>query len=509
MIGSRVLFRRFFFFLLVALLPLKPATAQTCDAQANTAPGTRPSYAWQNHFTSLTRLGNHWMPNFGDGDSMSNPFWLDQGTAFPYGSAGFQETWYIPSTNLSNTAPLYRLSNPTSLDHMDWTAAVSGYTTELTHGYPWTSQVPGTLPISRYLKSSIFDHRTWRNSQVPTGYASDAIMSTANGLPRYGYERYGNLLDQCTVINTGNSIGTKLQNTKLRVGFNPIWGNAISEITQLSTGKQVVSHSIGDMVQSVLWYGGPDAQHQLNPTQSGGADCWDYGATRRWAGSPVISQAVSGTNPKIFTTTVRPLNFCHDDFQGNDVWSPLAWKGLFRLTTTLGCKLSGTLYEDVIQIQHEAEKDSTATFTDNPINMNNTAWLIPNAFGDCRSSNVKFDIVDLTNGSIVSTYFPGCNAATVALSNPTNKGLRISSADGTFALGFARIGTATQLDFVFTCNFGCGLDTQKIIINYHNFHTITSTVWEKETVNYAIGTPAEVLARMQQIYSDTGGDCLN
>lgn len=110
---------------------------------------------------------------------------------------------------------------------------------------------------------------------------------------------------------------------------------------------------------------------------------------------------------------------------------------------------------------------------------------------------------------LVSTYFPGCNAATVALSNPTNKGLRISSADGTFALGFARIGTATQLDFVFTCNFGCGLDAQKIIINYHNFHTITSTAWEKETVNYAIGTPAEVLTRMQQIYSDTGGDCLN
>jgi hypothetical protein len=45
MIGSRVSFRRFFLFLLVALLPLKPAAAQTCDAQANTAPGTRPSYA--------------------------------------------------------------------------------------------------------------------------------------------------------------------------------------------------------------------------------------------------------------------------------------------------------------------------------------------------------------------------------------------------------------------------------------------------------------------------------
>jgi len=491
-----------------AITPLGQAAAQTCDAQANTPPGTRPSYSWQNHFTSLTRLGNHWMPSFGDGDSMTNPFWLDQGTAFPYGSAGFQETWYIPSTNLANTAPLYRLYSPSNLDHMDWTSGVTGYNTEFTHGYPWTYQEQGTLPISRYLKSSIFDHRTWLNSQIPTGYAIDAILSTANGLPRYGYERYGNLLDQCSVINTGNSVGTKLQNSKLRVGFNPIWGNAISEITQLSSNKQVVSHSIGDMVQSVLWYGGPAGGPLLNPTQSGGADCWDYGATRRCEATPVISSSVSGTNPKTFTTTVRPLNFCHDDFQGNDVWSPLAWRGLFRLTTTLGCNLSGTLYEDVLQIQHEAEKDATAPFTDNPINMNNTGWLIPNAFGDCRNRNIKIEIVDLTNGSIVSTYNPACNDPTVALSNPINKGLRISSADGTFALGFARVGQAAQLDFTVTCNFGCTLDTQRIVIDYHQFHNITSTNWEMETVYYALGTPAEVLTRLPQIYADNG-TCLN
>jgi hypothetical protein len=497
---------------LVFLSTTRASAQVTCDAQAGTQPGNRPSFPWQNHFIDLTRLGNHWMPNFGDGDSMTNPFWLDQGTSFPYGSAGFQETWYIPRSNLVNTAPLYRLYSPGNVDHMDWTAGVSGYTTEFTHGYPWTYQAPGTLPISRYLKSSIFDHRTWLNSQIPSRYAVDAIMSTANGLPRYGFERFGNLLDQCSVINMGNAIGTKLQNSKLRVGFDPLWGNAISEMTQLATTKQVVSHSIGEMVQSVLWYAGPAGGPLLNPTQSGGADCWDYGATRRWAGSPVISSSVSGIDPTTLTTTVRPLNFCHDDFQGNDVWTPLAWQGLFRLTTTLGCRLQGTLYDDVIQIQHEVEKDATAPFTDNPINMNNTGWLLASTFGDCRSDNIgaraRIDVIDLPTGGILSTYYPRCNDPTTVLSSPTNKGLRISSADGTFALGFARVGTATQLDFVVGCSFDCRPATQRIVVDYHQFHNITSTTWEKEQIYYVLASPAEVLSRLPQIYADDG-NCLN
>ena len=55
---------------------------------------------------------------------------------------------------------------------------------------------------------------------------------------------------------------------------------------------------------------------------------------------------------------------------------------------------------------------------------------------------------------------------------------------------------------------GCTLDTQRNVVNYHQFHNITSTSWERETVYYAIGTPAEVLTRLPQIYADNG-TCLN
>jgi hypothetical protein len=37
------------------------------------------------------------MPSFGDGDSMTDPWWLFDGTAPPFGADGFHETWYIES----------------------------------------------------------------------------------------------------------------------------------------------------------------------------------------------------------------------------------------------------------------------------------------------------------------------------------------------------------------------------------------------------------------------------
>jgi hypothetical protein len=72
------------------------------------------------HFITLTRLGVHWMPTFGPGgDSMSRPFWLDEGGDPGYGSVGLRETWYISRDCIPNTAPFFALYYPAQQDHMD------------------------------------------------------------------------------------------------------------------------------------------------------------------------------------------------------------------------------------------------------------------------------------------------------------------------------------------------------------------------------------------------------
>lgn len=502
--------------LIVSLALAAPASGQavtapiTCEHPAGTLAGTRPAFAWQDHFTPLTRLGNHWMPSFGDGDSMTSPFWLDQGTARPFDSLGLQETWYIARDAETGTAPFYRLLG--SGNHRDSAQSSEvGYTLNLgvPHGYPWTSDLGGMLPIQRYFKSSINDNRTWLNGSPPADYTLDMSYDSASKSPRFGYPRFGNFLDQCSVINLADATGVKLQNGTLRVGFNPIWGNAVSELTHLASGQQIVSPSIGDMLQAVLWYGGPAGGPILNPTQSGGADCWDYGNTRRWTGSPVLSTTVSSaTNPKTLTTTVRPLNFCHNDFQGNDPWSPLAWKGLFRETTTLGCKLGLNLREDVVKVQHEAKKDAGA-IPDNPINMNQGAWLRAEPFGDCTnsSSKVKAEVIDLTTGLILNTYLLGCGTQ-IPVPAATNKGIRLTSADGTFAVGFTHLGFVDQYSFWFRCGSDCQLRNQKLILSASVFHNIGSAAWESDEVFYAVGTPATVLTRLLEIKTD-GGSCLS
>src|SRR5262245_44088509 len=108
-------------------------------------PGTQKSYGWQTHFTAVTRLGNHFMPGFGDGDSMTEPLWLTGGANPGFGSTGLRETWYVPRDNLPNTAAIHRLFNPGAANHLDsWITGGSGYNWELTHGYPWTYQRAGT-----------------------------------------------------------------------------------------------------------------------------------------------------------------------------------------------------------------------------------------------------------------------------------------------------------------------------------------------------------------------------
>src|SRR6185436_4881314 len=75
---------RFIFMIAVVFLLLvapPPASAQQCTqgTNDNNPSGPLDSYTWSNDFIALTRLGSHYMPSYGDGDSMTEPFWLNGG----------------------------------------------------------------------------------------------------------------------------------------------------------------------------------------------------------------------------------------------------------------------------------------------------------------------------------------------------------------------------------------------------------------------------------------------
>lgn len=505
--------------------------AQTCGNTSLNPANPLISYSpWAIHFTEIARLGNHWMPNFGDGDSMTEPLWLTGGANPGFGSAGFKETWYIPRTNIASTAPFYRLYSSTYLDHLDSDSNAGGntYTTEFTHGYPWSYQAPGTKPISRYLKGSIFDHQTWLNSQVPTGYAIDEIFSSGNGVPRYGFERFGNLLDRCSVFSAGYR--DSLSNSVLRIDFNKIWGNAIGKITYgTGTGaRQVVAQDIGAMVQSTLFTSTASDTSgccHVNPTEAGGVDGTQYGYTQLWAGSPILSTSTTGGATPSLTTTLKPLNFSNYIFQGeSDRFSPLLWNGTFQRTTTLGYVAGGVTYPDVIKLQFAAKLDNSnmvSYYTGANNSMNNTFWLEMNAIG--TYTTLTYESIDLpawaprpiTRPSFGS-YVWICNAD---IGQPCSKylGLVVSSADGSFAIGITRRETTTTaaphaLKMQWICSAGsqgaltCNGDPQFFMDIYQN-HSLSTTAYENEDSFMVLGTKATVESRLHQIYCQETGLC--
>ncbi len=96
------------------------ARAQFCGDDSGNPPAGQVSFDWQSNFIQLSRLGNYYMPYYGDGDSATVPFWENGGADVDYGSDGFHETWYIPRSPLpSGTRLFYRLLNPSWNDHMD------------------------------------------------------------------------------------------------------------------------------------------------------------------------------------------------------------------------------------------------------------------------------------------------------------------------------------------------------------------------------------------------------
>lgn len=512
------------FALLSGAFPL-PLRAQCGDN--GDLPGTQKVYDWRTHFTAVARLGNHFMPSFGDGDSMTEPLWLTGGANPGFGSDGFRETWYIPRENLTNTAALYRLYNPSDLNHLDaWTTGGGGYGLEFTHGYPWTYQRSGTQPLTRYLRPGIFDHRTWLNSAAPSGYNVDAVLSSANGVPRYGYERFGNRLDRCETLAVAYDAANTLQTTKLKVELNKIWGNAIGRITHLPTGRQIVDEDIGAMVQSTIFVSStaddPGTCCLINPTEAGGVDAWNYGNTKRWSGSPILSTTAIGASTR--ETVVKPVNFQGNVYAGGDRHSPLLWNGDFKKTVTAGYTAGATTHPDVIKIVFGAKLDSDAPagmaafYTG--AGMNNTFWLwrepITTVAADLRIEERDLTTNTFLRNLTVPAYFSDlwvCNAD-MAIPCSQHRGyVAYSAADPTLAYGIMRRDNADAphaFKVMNWCNGGnstCSIGEPELVFDYYKNRSLSTASYQFETAFLVVGTPAEVRARLRQIYCQETGAC--
>lgn len=494
-----------------------PGQAQYCGSDENNPAPPLKVFDWQSNFIALTRLGTHYMPAFGDGDSMTEPVWLNGGTAKPFGSEGLRETWYISRDALTGTAPFYRLIG--GADHMDShdpnEASGLGYGQEFRHGYPWTTQKPGMSPLTRYLRGDIFDHRTWLANQTPAGYSLDLRWDAFSGNPRFGYQRFGNLLQHCNVYPIAYQ--DSLTNAKLKIEFNKVWGNAIGKITWLPTGQQLVREQIGAMVQSTLFTAsGTDNPGECciyNPTQSGGADVWNFGNTRRWAGSPILSSSYSGTNPRTQTTELKPFNYTFNAWQGNDPWSPLLWRGSFNKVTTLGYNLDGTIYDDVIKIRFQAKEDADAPAAMLDLhNMNNTFWLTMNPFGDGNQKNFTIELLTAQTGAVQNLGHPpdGFNDD-ILLAGPVGKAVVLSRSDASFAVG---IYAPTDVDYykvMYFCdgavpvNGTCPLGFQAIVVDTFNDKTLTTTYQHNEDVYMVVGTRASVIQRIRRVHCHLNG----
>ncbi|MBW8878752.1 MAG: hypothetical protein JF614_27655 [Acidobacteria bacterium] len=454
---------------------------------------------------------------------MSETFWSGVDDNYhPYGSDGFQETWYIPRDALSGTSAFSRAFNPSNSDHIDLpgTAGGSGYSFEFQHGNPWTTQKPGTLPITRYIRfSPNFDHRTSLfaspapgYSPTPAGYQVDAIFSTSTGTPLYGFQRFNNCLARNAVSLYPNPITyqNSLNNGTLQIDFNRVWGNAIGRITYLPRGQQVVnSDDIGSLVQAALFRGTSldDAGTccRDNPTEAGGVDVAWYANTLRWTGSPVLSvSSSSGPGSSALTTVLKPLNFTTDlratspsGGGSTDPFSPLLWRGTFQKTTTLGYRVGSQTLPNVVRIQSDAMLD-----TDAPSAMDG-AYNMHNAFFFLGVSVSFFDVVNLQNGSktTVSNRTGTILAGTL---HDTNSATVASTADRALAIGVFRLDQAASL---IELDFNHDSTSNSLTFGSFSNHVLNRSAYETENMVIAVGPTDAVETQLRAVYCQQTGRC--
>ncbi|HEV7671810.1 MAG TPA: hypothetical protein VGS22_25085 [Thermoanaerobaculia bacterium] len=507
------------------------------------------AFDWRNDFEEMTRLTDYFDAGLGNGDSKT--LLVPEATAGQF--AQLRETWYVPRAAAicpTSTAPLYRTYNAALQDFRDspLTNETPGYNLDNVLGSPgalacpWTSSVrTGLVPLTRFAKASISDAKTWIPTP-PSGYVADATWSSGS-TARLGYPRFGQVLEKDPVL-AGPAYGTySLDNGILHVDFNRVWGNGVGKITHLSSGQQIVSESIGAMVQTVARWGTGDPDCRTpNPTQSGGVHCVqrlpdgttqpNLSMSERWAGSPVLSTTITGTDPKTLTSILRPFDFCHQgsDQRTPEFWvpkpdpfSPLAWKGLFQRSDTLSCKIGAAalVRRDVIKTVSRLKLGEGSPFSSQTLGALNTHWLRIAPIGDARvAGQVVLEDIDLTTGvrtPVSYTYVPAVGATPAYFDvapGPTpipghNRAFLVSRGDGSFAFAVARVNAAAgvELTLSFHCGTSCGPDNTAVVIQASTNLALSSAAWSDPIESFlVINNRSVILTRLGELQSD-GGNC--
>jgi hypothetical protein len=211
------------------------------------------------------------------------------------------QTYYLASSQIGGTVPLYRLYNPSwggpPGDHMNsTTAGEAGFTTESALGYPFTGQATGTSQYLRTFSGCTGDHGDRSANEGALGCYGDEPKGV------FAYPRFGNSSFSSLSLAGGG----------VTVESNRVAGGALFHWTQ--GGVQYINNrDYGRNMQSSVFFNRGGVQS--NPTESG--DMWTDFDTPVWArhGSPVAS-ASNNTSTLTQSTRSVPIDFIPQNFGG-------------------------------------------------------------------------------------------------------------------------------------------------------------------------------------------------
>jgi hypothetical protein len=230
------------------------------------------------------------------------------------GWPGDGQVWYLPSSQVAGTVPVYRLYHPNiggHMDHMDsLTAGEGGYQTEWdrTLGYAYTNSaaVPGLSRLVRTYRSATGDHGTRSNNEpVMSGFTDEPLNA-------YGWSRYNN---QNTSLLSTSAGGVTVSSNKVAGGAVwHWWHNGTQYINNVDYGRQM---------QAALFF--KDGTRPHNPTEAGDAYSFQGLPVHQRHGSP-LAGAWTFTNGQ--STRAVPLDWDVWQTPGGNQDRPVIWRQL-------------------------------------------------------------------------------------------------------------------------------------------------------------------------------------
>jgi hypothetical protein len=390
--------------------------------------------------------------------------------------------YYIPSSNIANTVPFYRLRNSSGTDHMDSLyAGEGGYITEGLHGYAYSGSTvaSGITQLYRYRKGG--DHALGRPDEG--GYFAGLGYSLDGPHAGWAYPRYGNAGTSLLPLTAGG----------VTIESNAVAGGSLWRWTW--NGLQFVNgHDYGREIQSALFY--ENGSILYNPTEAGDEYTGPSYSNEEKHGSPLVQFTNSGTTQM---TRGVPLEYIPSYF-GGGVNHPV-------------------IYNDI----REMGKNITLNYNNmGPVARYDTRWYLPgplstanNPFieiptGYLRGMFNRYYTYDAVPGSLgtLTEVFPGqCDPYNPINFQTNYGGVIISDATGAYAMGVYGVhnsvgGPVTRFQlFDFVCGGGNGsgdYNTSKWSAMY--YHLPLPAGYIQTTTWIASGSLAQVRQAMHDLY---------